>query len=106
MSLYSERARAVVGNACDLETQFPNAAGVFSLFGLQQLPDAHLALANWVRALAPGQLTPHKCHAAPASAASPLFTAAYILELLVRHQNCHIRLFKCCHCTLLQIPAY
>ena len=75
-SLYSGRARAVVGNACDLETQFPNAAGVFSLFGLQQLPDAHLALANWVGALAPGQLTPHTWHAAPGFPASSLFTAA------------------------------
>lgn len=58
-SLYSGRARAVVGNACDVETQYPGAAGVFSLFGLQQLPKAHLALANWVRALAPGELDPH-----------------------------------------------
>ena len=72
--LCSGRARAVVGDACDLETQFPNAAGVFSLFGLQQLPDAHLALANWVRALAPGQLAPHPWHAAPGPARSSYFT--------------------------------
>ena len=29
-----------------------------SLFGLQQLPEAHLALANWVKALAPGAFLP------------------------------------------------
>lgn len=29
-----------------------------SLFGLQQLPQAHLALANWVKALAPGAFLP------------------------------------------------
>ena len=53
----SGRAKAVIGDACDLETRFPCAAGVISLFGLQQLPDAHLALANWVRALAPGEFS-------------------------------------------------
>ncbi|DBA86705.1 TPA: hypothetical protein ACH3X1_005155 [Trebouxia sp. C0004] len=50
----SDRARAEVGDACDLASRFPDAAGVFSLFGLQQLPQAHLTLANWVSTLAPG----------------------------------------------------
>lgn len=54
--LCSHRARAEVGDACDLASNFPRAAGVVSLFGLQQLPQPHLALANWVTALAPGQL--------------------------------------------------
>ena len=53
----STRARAEVGDACDLAQRHSKVAGVFSLFGLQQLPDAHLALANWVQALTPGQLS-------------------------------------------------
>lgn len=56
--MHSDRARAEVGDACDLASRFPDAAGVFSLFGLQQLPQAHLTLANWVSTLAPGQLSP------------------------------------------------
>ena len=51
---YSDRARAEVADACDLARHFSGAAGVFSLFGLQQIPDPHLALANWVKALCPG----------------------------------------------------
>lgn len=50
----SGRARAEVGDACDLGAKFSDVAGVFSLFGLQQLPQAHLALANWVNSLTPG----------------------------------------------------
>jgi len=56
--VHSDRARAEVGDACDLASRFQDAAGVFSLFGLQQLPQPHLTLANWVTTLAPGQLTP------------------------------------------------
>ncbi len=56
--MHSDRARAEVGDACDLASRFPDAAGVFSLFGLQQLPHAHLTLVNWVSTLAPGQLIP------------------------------------------------
>lgn len=48
------RAWAEVADACDLATRFPNAAGVFSLFGLQQLPQPHTALANWVKTLCLG----------------------------------------------------
>ncbi len=55
--LFSGRVRAEVGDACDLASRFTHVAGVYSLFGLQQLPDAHLALANWVKAVIPGRLT-------------------------------------------------
>lgn len=50
----SDRARAETGDACDIASKHQGAAGIVSLFGLQQLPEAHLALANWVEALAPG----------------------------------------------------
>ena len=53
----SDQAWAETGNACDIASRHRGAAGIISLFGLQQLPDAHLALANWVKALDPGALS-------------------------------------------------
>ena len=50
----SDQAIAETGDACNVAGRHAGAAGIVSLFGLQQLPEPHLALANWVQALAPG----------------------------------------------------
>ncbi len=47
--------RVLEGDATTLDLRWSNAcAGVVSVFGLQQLPDPDIALANWVAALRPG----------------------------------------------------
>lgn len=47
--------RVIEGDAATLERRWSNTcAGVVSAFGLQQLPDPDVALANWVAALRPG----------------------------------------------------
>lgn len=48
-----ERIKVHVGDATSTE-QWPRSAGVLSSFGLQQMPEPELALAAWLRALAPG----------------------------------------------------
>ncbi len=85
--MHSDKVRAEVGDACDLASRFPDAAGVFSLFGLQQLPQAHLTLVNWVSTLAPGQLTPdlHEKHAVSS-------TLAVTCTLLMRASWANVRL--------------
>ena len=51
----SDRARAEAGDAHALPASLQPAAGIFSVFGLQQLPEPHVALATWVHALLPGE---------------------------------------------------
>jgi SAM-dependent methyltransferase len=49
------RVRVVEGDAATLHPKWSGAcAAVVSVFGLQQLPDPEVALANWVAALRPG----------------------------------------------------
>lgn len=52
-ALWSARRR--VGDASRLDELAP-LAGVVSVFGLQQMPQPSAVLANWTRALAPGEL--------------------------------------------------
>ena len=61
VSMARERAarwphvRVLEGDAATLDPGWSNScAGVVSVFGLQQLPDPDIALANWVAALRPG----------------------------------------------------
>ncbi|ALG15147.1 class I SAM-dependent methyltransferase [Kibdelosporangium phytohabitans] len=49
------RVRVVVGDATTLRPQWTNvAAGIVSVFGLQQLPDPASALADWIGTVRPG----------------------------------------------------
>lgn len=50
------RVQAQVGDAAALAPGLQDLAGVVSMFGLQQIPQPHAVLANWVRALRPGEL--------------------------------------------------
>ena len=74
----SDRVRAEAGDACALPASLQPAAGIFSMFGLQQLPDPHVALATWVHALMPGEgfqaktCTSCACAGPDSSAACPL----------------------------------
>ena len=56
------RARVTVeaADATRLPASHDGAAGMLSCFGLQQMPEPHAVLADWVRALAPRAL--EHCH--------------------------------------------
>ena len=92
----TDQAKAETGDACDIAASHSGAAGIISLFGLQQLPEAHLALANWVKALAPGLLS------AATSASSCLITACkWCCYSIHQHEATHVtltRLFATADC--------
>jgi ubiquinone/menaquinone biosynthesis C-methylase UbiE len=46
--------RVAVGDASSPPAGLAPLAGVFSCFGLQQMPEPARVLANWTRALQPG----------------------------------------------------
>jgi hypothetical protein len=48
------RVRAQVGDACVMPTHLGSIAGVFTCFGLQQLPNPADVLADWVQGVAEG----------------------------------------------------
>ena len=47
------RVTVEAADASRLTASHGGAAGVLSCFGLQQMPEPHVVLADWVRALAP-----------------------------------------------------
>ncbi|KAK9917767.1 hypothetical protein WJX75_007976 [Coccomyxa subellipsoidea] len=50
----SERAKVRVGDACQVPQDLQPLAGIFSCFGLQQMPEPKQVLGSWISALAPG----------------------------------------------------
>ncbi|EIE18140.1 hypothetical protein COCSUDRAFT_60514 [Coccomyxa subellipsoidea C-169] len=50
----SERVSVRVGDACHVPQDLQPLAGIFSCFGLQQMPEPQQVLGNWISALAPG----------------------------------------------------
>ncbi|BDA48867.1 probable demethylmenaquinone methyltransferase at N-terminal half [Coccomyxa sp. Obi] len=50
----SDRVSARVGDACQVPQDLHPVAGIFSCFGLQQMPEPKQVLGNWISALAPG----------------------------------------------------
>ncbi len=52
LRLLRERVSAVVGDACSVPADLQPLAGVFSCFGLQQMPQPERVLHAWLQALA------------------------------------------------------